>query len=173
MPLEKRDSEGRKYVVKKSEIHGMGVFAARDIAEGGFIIEYLGEKIDKEESNRRGLEYEKAAKESGSGAVYIFELDDKFDIDGNFDYNDAKYINHACRTNSEAVCEDGKILIYATRDIAAGEEILYNYGYALEHFLDHPCRCGFPECVGYIVSVEDRKRLRKMLRGRRPKPRKE
>ena len=101
--------------------------------------------------------------------MYIFELDDKWDIDGNFEYNDARFINHACRTNCEAVSEDGSIWIYATRDIKAGEELLYNYGYALEHFLDHPCHCGFPECVGYIVAVEDRKKLRKMLRGRRPK----
>ena len=101
--------------------------------------------------------------------MYIFELDDEWDIDGNFEYNDARFINHACRTNCEAVSEDGSIWIYATRDIKAGEELLYNYGYALEHFLDHPCHCGFPECVGYIVAVEDRKKLRKMLRGRRPK----
>ena len=160
-------AKGKKYVVKPSKIHGMGVFAAMPISKGERIIEYLGEKIDKEESNRRGLKYEEDSKKSGAGAVYIFELDDNFDIDGNFDYNDAKYINHACRTNSEAVCEDGSIWIYATKDIQEGEEILYNYGYALEHFLDHPCKCGFPECVGYIVSVEDRPRLRKMLRGRK------
>lgn len=161
----------KKYEVRKSAIHGNGVFAAQDIAEGEWIVDYLGEKIDKEESNRRGLATEEAAKESGGGAVYIFELDDKFDIDGNFEYNAARFINHACRTNCEAVCEDGKIRFYATRDIQKGEEILYNYGYALEHFLDHPCRCGFPECVGYIVAVEDRLKLRKLLKGRRPKKR--
>ncbi len=161
--------EAKKYVVGKSKIHGNGVFAACDIKEGERIIEYLGEKISKEESNRRGLENEERAKATGSGAVYIFELDDEWDIDGNFEYNDARFINHACRTNCEAVSEDGSIWIYATRDIKAGEELLYNYGYALEHFLDHPCHCGFPECVGYIVAVEDRKKLRKMLRGRRPK----
>ena len=101
--------------------------------------------------------------------MYIFELDDKYDIDGNFEYNDARFINHACRTNCEAVNEDGTIKFYATRDIKKGEELLYNYGYALEHFLDHPCRCGFPECVGYIVAEWDRLKLRKLLKGRRPK----
>ncbi len=153
----------KKYLVKKSPIHGNGVFAAVPIKKGEFIAEYLGEKIDKAESNRRGLAYEEAAKKTGKGSVYIFELDDKFDIDGNNDYNDAKYINHACRTNAEAVCQDGSIKFYATRGIEKGEEILYNYGYALEHFLDHPCHCGFPECVGYIVSVQDRPKLRKIL----------
>ncbi len=159
----------KKHEVRKSSIHGNGVFAACDIKEGERIIEYLGEKIDKEESNRRGLKMEEDAKITGNGAVYIFELDDEFDIDGNFDYNDARFINHACRTNCEAVNEDGTIWIYATRDIKKGEELLYNYGYALEHFLDHPCKCGFPECVGYIVAVEDRLKLKKLLKGKKPK----
>lgn len=157
------------YEVRNSPIHGKGVFAARDIKKGERIIEYLGEKISKEESNRRGVEREELAKKTGEGAVYIFELDDQWDIDGNFDYNDARYINHACRTNSESVCEDGHIFIYATRDIKKGEEILYNYGYAFENFIDHPCKCGFPECVGYIVAVEDRLKLKKRLRGKKPK----
>ena len=160
-------NEEKIYEVRKSPIHGNGVFAARDIKKGERIIEYLGEKISKEESNRRGLEREELAKKTGDGAVYIFELDDQWDIDGNFDYNDARFINHACRTNSESVCEDGHIYVYATHDIAKGEEILYNYGYSFEHFLDHPCKCGFPECVGYIVAVEDRLKLRKRLRGKR------
>ena len=154
----------QKYEVRKSAIHGNGVFACAPIKNGEFIIEYLGEKVDKEESNKRGLEYEALAHKTGCGCVYIFELDDEFDIDGNFDYNDAKFINHACRTNCEAINDGGSIKFYATRDIEVGEEILYNYGYAFEHFLDHPCKCGFPECVGYIVAVEDRPKLRKYLK---------
>lgn len=159
----------KAYEIRKSPIHGNGVFAARDIKNGERIMEYLGEKISKEESNRRGLEREEFAKKTGEGAVYIFELDDEWDIDGNFEYNDARLINHACRTNSESVSEDGRIYICATRDIKKGEEILYNYGYAFEHFLDHPCRCGFPECVGYIVAAEDRPKLRKKLLNMRRK----
>ena len=73
------------YEVRNSPIHGKGVFAARDIKKGERIIEYLGEKISKEESNRRGVEREELAKKTGEGAVYIFELDDQWDIDGNFD----------------------------------------------------------------------------------------
>ena len=157
------------YEIRESKIHGKGVFAARDIPQGIRIMEYVGEKISKDESNRRGLESEERAKKTGCGAVYIFELDDEFDLDGNRPDNDARYINHACRTNCEAVLEDGAIFFYSTRDIKKGEELLYNYGYALEHFLDHPCRCGFPECVGYIVAAEDRAKLRKILRGRKPK----
>ncbi len=159
----------KPYVIKKSTIHGNGVFAARDIKEGERIIEYLGEKITKEESNRRGLEQEEKSKKTGEGAVYIFELDDEYDIDGNFDYNDARFINHACETNCEAENIDGHIWIVATCDIKKGEEILYNYGYALEHFFEHPCRCGKPNCVGYIVAVEDRVKLKKILARKRKK----
>ena len=162
-------SKMKKHEVRKSSIHGNGVFARCDIKAGERILEYLGEKIDKEESNRRGLENEEKAKETGGGSVYIFELDDQYDIDGNFEYNDARFINHACRTNCEAVNEDGTIWIYATRDIKKGEELLYNYGYALEHFLDHPCKCGFPECVGYIIAVEDRLKLKRLLKWKKPK----
>ena len=158
----------KPYVIKKSTIHGNGVFAARDIKEGERIIEYLGEKITKEESNRRGLEQEEKSKKTGEGAVYIFELDDEYDIDGNFDYNDARFINHACETNCEAENIDGHIWIVATCDIKKGEEILYNYGYALEHFFEHPCR-GKPNCVGYIVAVEDRVKLKKILARKRKK----
>ena len=159
----------KPYVIKKSTIHGNGVFAARDIKEGERIIEYLGEKITKEESNRRGLEQEEKSKKTGEGAVYIFELDDEYDIDGNFDYNDARFINHACETNCEAENIDGHIWIVATCDIKKGEELLYNYGYALEHFFEHPCRCGKPNCVGYIVAVEDRVKLKKILARKRKK----
>ncbi len=159
----------KPYYIKDSGIHGRGLFAARRIKSGEFITEYLGEIIDKEESNRRGLAREEASKVSGDGCVYIFELDENRDLDGDFEYNDARLINHACRTNCEAVMEGDKIIFYATKDINQDEEILYNYGYALEHFLDHPCRCGFPECVGYIVAVEDRKKLRRILKGKRPK----
>ena len=159
----------KPYIIKKSTIHGNGVFAARDIKEGERIIEYLGEKITKEESNRRGLEQEEKSKKTGEGAVYIFELDDEYDIDGNFDYNDARFINHACETNCEAENIDGHIWIVATCDIKKGEEILYNYGYALEHFFEHPCRCGKPNCVGYIVAVEDRVKLKKILARKRKK----
>lgn len=162
-------SDSKKYEIRKSEIHGNGVFAICNIKKGEKILQYLGEKISKEESNRRGLEQEEKSKSSGEGAVYIFELNENFDIDGNFDYNDARFINHACQTNCEAVCENDEIWFYATCDIQEGEEILYNYGYALEHFLRHPCKCGKPNCVGYIVAVEDRIKLKKILNRRKLK----
>ncbi len=154
--------------VRRSPIHGLGLFASRFIRKGTRIIEYVGERIDKEESDRRGLALLEEAKRTGGGAVYIFELNDQWDIDGNKPWNDARLINHSCEPNGEMVNEDDRLWLYAVRDILPGEEITYDYGYDVEHFLDHPCRCGSPSCVGYIVATPQRDKLRRRLRGRRP-----
>lgn len=149
------------FVVRASAIHGSGVFAARDIAAGEKIVEYRGEKITKAEGERRGLARE--ARRDGAGRVYIFELNQRYDLDGDIPDNPAKYINHSCEENCEAVLERGKVWIYSKRDIRAGEELTYDYGYALEHFLDHPCRCGSPRCIGYIVHQTARTKLKQLL----------
>lgn len=170
MKLEAQNSlnkmDEKLYIIKKSEIHGNGVFAKCPIKKGTQIMEYLGETLGKDEANKRGLEYEAQAEITKDGSVYIFELDEETFIDGKFDYNDAKYINHSCQTNCESVQEGNQIFFYATKDIKAGEELLFNYGYALEHFLDHKCKCGSLNCCGYIVSEEDRPKLRKILQNR-------
>jgi len=144
----------------------MGVFASRRIRKGTRIIEYLGERIDKEESNRRGLELFEQAKQTGGASVYIFDLNLKWDLDGDKPYNDARLINHSCDPNSEMVNEDDRLFLFALRDILPGEEITFDYGYDIEHFLDHPCRCGAPGCVGYIVSRAQWPQLKRRLRNR-------
>lgn len=156
------------YEVRNSGIHGRGVFARRAIEAGDRIIEYIGERIDKEESTKRSLDQMEKAKETGEGSVYIFELDDEWDLDGNFAGNIARLVNHSCSPNCEAVNEDGRIWFFALDDITEGEELTYDYGYDIEHFLDHPCRCGSPECMGYIVRRDQWKKLKKLLRGRKP-----
>ena len=150
--------------VRQSPIHGRGVFASRQIRKGSRIIEYVGEKIDKEESNRRGLELFEESQKTGGAAVYIFDLNDEWDLDGNKEYNDARLINHSCEPNAEMVNEDDELWLYALRDIRQGEEISFDYGYDLEHFLDHPCRCGTDSCVGYIVAQSQWKQLKRRLK---------
>lgn len=162
----------KPYKIGESPIHGTGVFAARNIMRGEIIAEYLGEIIDKDEAFKRGSKRELDAKIDGSGSVYIFELNDEFDLDGNFEYNEARLINHACRPNSEAVLDGMRIFFHATSNIPKDAEILYNYSYRFEDCLSHPCRCGFPECMGYIVAEDDRPKLRKLLRNKKLKPRK-
>ncbi len=151
----------------RSGIHNKGVFAHVDIAKGERILEYRGRVIDKETSERMCLEWEEKARQSGDGLVYVFNLNDSHDLDGNVPRNPAKYINHSCDENCEAINEDDRIFIYAKRNIAAGEELFFDYGYELEHFPDHICRCGSPKCVGYIVAKDERRKLKTLLKKRR------
>ena len=129
---------------RSSTIHGQGGFALADIPKGTKLIEYIGEKITKAESLIR----------CEAGNWYIFSIDEEFDLDGNFDWNPARLLNHCCTPNCDAEQSDGHIWIVAQKDIKAGEEITFNYGYELESYADHPCQCGSPECVGFIVSEE-------------------
>ncbi|MBI2573367.1 SET domain-containing protein-lysine N-methyltransferase [Candidatus Woesearchaeota archaeon] len=143
-------------VIKESAIHNKGGYAACDIAKGTKIIQYVGEKLTKEVSNRRCEEQVELAKTDPScGEVYIFELDDQYDIDGNVPYNTARFLNHSCEPNCRDVNDNGEIWIVAIRDIKKGEELLYNYRFGLDDFQDFPCRCGSPRCFGYILDEED------------------
>ncbi len=142
------------YRVTRSAIHGDGVFAAKNIRKGAKIIEYIGERIDKVESELRAWALYEKAKTDGSAAVYIFSIDEDWDIDGDVPGNDAKLINHSCNPNCEAFDYAGRIWICAKRAIREGEELTFNYGFELENWEDHPCRCGSQNCVGYIVAEE-------------------
>ena len=155
--------------VKNSKIHGRGLYATADIEEETQIIQYVGEKITKKESTKRALEWEEQARETGEGLVYIFELDDTYDIDGRLGENPARYMNHSCDGNCEAINYDGEIWIVALKDIKKGEELVYDYGYDMEHFLDHPCLCGADNCIGYIVREDQRKKVKKLLKAKKKK----
>lgn len=142
-------------VIKESAIHSLGIFARTDIPAETRIIEYVGDKITKAESNRRAdIPLTRHKADQRFGAVYIFDLNKRYDLDGDVPHNAAKYINHSCGPNCEAVNIRGHIWIMALRDIKAGEELTYNYGYDSEDFDEHPCRCGSPRCVGYIVNED-------------------
>lgn len=140
--------------VRRSGIHGRGLFAKKKILRGTYIIEYLGERVDKEESNERGWAQMDHARETGDAAVYIFTLDDEWDIDGNVPENAARLINHSCDPNCEAFIEEDKIWIAALRDIQKDDELFFNYGFDLENYEDHPCGCRSLRCVGYIAGEE-------------------
>jgi hypothetical protein len=150
LPGERCDSNWCE--VRRSGIHGRGLFAKRRIPQGTRIIEYIGELIDKKESDRRAWARIDYAKKTGDAAVYIFTLNKKFDIDGDVPWNSARLINHSCDPNCESYIEDDHIWIAAKRDIAKGEELYYNYGFDLETWEEHPCLCGAPRCVGYIAG---------------------
>jgi len=138
--------------VQNSSIHGRGVYATRAIKKGEKIIEYVGELIDKEESERRAHLQAERAEKHGDAAVYIFTVDDEYDLDGNLPWNIARLINHSCEPNCEAWIDGTRIFIHALRSIKKGEELSFDYGFEVDTWEEHPCRCGKKSCVGHIVS---------------------
>jgi SET domain-containing protein len=147
------------YEVRRSDIHGNGVFARRKIDAGERIVEYTGERITSDESAIRA--------DAGGGPVnhtFFFSLADGMVIDGGCGGNDSRYINHACEPNCEAFEEEGQVFIYSLQEIEQGEEL--NYNYALIYEERHTaavkklfaCRCGAPSCTGTMLAPKKRAR---------------
>tara|TARA_B100001939_G_scaffold161899_1_gene139647 strand:- start:801 stop:1298 length:498 start_codon:yes stop_codon:yes gene_type:complete len=155
------------WIVKKSKVHGSGVFAKTDIKKNVKIIQYIGEKVSKSEGDKRSEDRIKRYLNSKkTGSVYIFELNSKYDIDGSPLYNKARYINHSCRPNCEVEIKNGKIWIKSIKNIKKDDELSYDYGYDFdpEDFMDHLCKCKSKNCVGYIVSKDDWPKLKRKLK---------
>jgi len=145
---------------RPSGIHGLGGYARQPLPVGTRIIEYVGERITKAEAARR----------CEAGNHFIFTLDDEWDLDGDVPWNPARFLNHSCAPNCEAEEDAGRIWIVTLRDIVAGEELCFNYGYDLADFEEHPCRCGAAGCVGYMVAEEFFPVLREKLQASFPGP---
>lgn len=144
--------QGNEFLeVRQSAIHGTGGYARRDIPAGTRVIEYVGEYISKEESERL----------CEADNEYIFTIDDTKDLNGKVPWNPARFINHSCAPNCEAEWDEGRIYVNTLRDIQQGEELTFNYGYDLEDYREHACKCGTPACVGYIVAEEYFDQVRK------------
>ena len=143
------------YKIKKSNIDNRGLYANADIKDGTKIIEYKGKIVTKKK-------VEENSKYDNEKAIYLFNLNKKYDLDGDFRYNTARLINHSCNPNCEVSGVGLKIWVYAIRDIKKGEELSYDYGFGYdEYYKDFPCRCGSKNCVGYIVREGSRWRIRK------------
>lgn len=170
--MSKARGESKYVKVFQSGIHNRGLIAAMDIPERECVIEYVGEKVTKTESDRRAdLQLGKAG-ENGDGAVYIFTLNKRYDIDGNVSWNKARLANHSCDPNCETDVIKGHVYLISLRDIKKGEEIVYNYNFDLEFYEDHPCLCGTKKCVGYIVGDEYWPKLRKAIKKKAEKKKK-
>ncbi|MBS3168436.1 SET domain-containing protein-lysine N-methyltransferase [Candidatus Woesearchaeota archaeon] len=158
------ESTRSEYIeVRDSKIHNNGVFAVKDIPKGTKIIEYVGNKITKSQSDKRSDEIlEENKKNSSYGAVYIFELNKKYDLDGSVEWNTAKYINHSCSPNCEVNIIKGHIWIISSKDIKKGEELFYNYGYEYDDdYESHPCKCDSKNCIGFILAEEHWNKVKK------------
>lgn len=149
----------RRIVTRRSPIHGNGVFAATDIPAGVRLVEYRGRVITQAQADRR---YDGT---SDSGHTFLFILNDDYVIDANFDGNAARWINHSCEPNCEAVIHEhdhdrrrDRVMIETIRPIKAGEEISYDYGIVLEERYTPAlkkiweCRCGSPKCTGTLLK---------------------
>ena len=143
------------YKIKKSNIDNRGLYANADIKDGTKIIEYKGKIVTKKE-------VEENSKFDNEKAIYLFNLNKRYDLDGDFKYNTARLINHSCNPNCEVAGVGLKVWVYAIRDIKKGEELSYDYGFGYDEFYkDFPCRCGSKNCVGYIVREGSRWRIKK------------
>lgn len=164
MKMDKKVTVSPYIVVRDSMIHSKGVFAKRDISKGTRVIEYVGERISKAEAHRRAdVPLARAQTDKRYGAVYLFELNKRYDIDGDVPFNPARFINHSCHPNCETDIIRGRIWIIALRDIPKGEEVTYNYGYGFDDYEEHECRCGSARCVGYILAEEHWAKLRRRI----------
>ena len=154
------------WTLKRSKVHGHGIFATEDIRKNKKIIQYIGEKVTKSEGDKRSEKrIKKYLNSKQTGSVYIFELNKKFDIDGSPLYNKARYINHSCQPNCEVDVINGEIWISSIKKISKGEELSYDYGYSFDKddYKDHVCRCGSKLCIGYIISSDDWSKYKKYL----------
>lgn len=152
----------QKFRVRRSGIQGRGAFALSRIRKGTRIIEYTGELISPEEEARR---YDNNGIDRHH--TFLFAIDEKVTIDATRRGSDARYINHSCDPNCEAVNDDDHIFIEAIRNIQPGVELTYDYGF--EHDGEpvaqlrelYPCHCGADSCRGTIVKVKSKRRKKK------------
>jgi SET domain-containing protein len=145
--------------VRRSRVHGRGVFALRRIRKGTRIIEYLGDRVSHQQAD---LRYEH--KDISDNHTFLFIVDRGVVIDGGSNGNDARFINHSCDPNSESLIDDRRVFIEAIRTIRPGEEITYDYQIGRDRS-DPPnvddifaCRCGAGSCRGSMLWPPKRKR---------------
>lgn len=143
----------RRLALRRSGIHGRGVFAREFIPAGTRLIEYRGERITSAEGDAR-YPYDPAVPYH----TFLFEIEDDLIVDAGRRGNMSRWINHSCDPNCDAVIEDARIYIESVRDIQPGEELTYDYNFVLEERHTpaakrrFPCVCGVPGCRGTMLA---------------------
>jgi SET domain-containing protein len=138
--------------VRRSRVHGRGVFALRRIRKGTRVIEYLGDRISHAQADARYQD-----KSDRDNHTFLFIVDRGVVIDAGINGNDARFINHSCDPNCESVIDDRRVFIEAIRTIRPGEELCYDYQIGRDRS-DPPdidevfaCRCGASSCRGSML----------------------
>jgi len=135
--------------VRESGVHGRGVYATQFISEGNRIIEYIGQRIS----------WEGAPDDDNDPHTFNFGLESGEVINPAIGGNDARWINHSCDPNCEAIEEDDRIFIYAMRDIEPGEELFYDYAMEIDEPITEEskkkfaCHCGSSNCRGTMLAL--------------------
>lgn len=156
----------RSIIVRRSPIHGNGVFAATDIPAGKSLVEYRGKLLT------HAVADDMYSDNVETGHTFLFILNDDYVIDANVNGNAARWINHSCSPNCEPVLEEAadgdrrkdRLFIASKRPIKAGEELTYDYGIELADSDTKriqelwACRCGSPKCTGTMLSPPKKKK---------------
>ena len=143
----------RRITVRRSQVHGKGVFALRRFAAGERVLEYKGELTTWDEAGRRHQ------RDGVEGHTFFFGLSDGCVLDGSYGGNSARWINHACAANCEAVEEAGRVFIETIEDIEAGQELFIDYQLVVDDPLDdvvrrqYVCQCGALTCRGSMLAA--------------------
>ena len=148
------------YKIKKSNIdrNGQGLYATKNIKAETKIIEYVGKIITKKQT-------EDSDKFDNSKPIYLFNLNNKYDLDGDVSWNTARLINHSCSNNCEYEGKGLKLWVVSTKDNKKGEELTCDYGFGFDSdYRQFPCNCGSKNCVGYIVREGSRWRINKKFK---------
>lgn len=146
-------SAGKRIQVRRSGVHGKGVYALLPLAKGETIIEYIGEHITWPQALKRH-----PSNPNDPNHTFFFHLDDKNVIDAGVGGNASRWINHACNPNCEADETDGRVFIKALRSIKPGEELFYDYGLSIDDRYtpklkaEYACRCGARKCRGTMLA---------------------
>jgi len=155
------DTAPRKsYAVRRSAIHGRGVFATDVIRRGERVIEYKGQRATWDEAMARP-----DSDPDDPAHTFLFELDDGRVIDARVRGNAARWINHSCAPNCETFEDDrGRVFIEARRKIAPGEELTYDYKLIVDGRMSkqeraqYVCRCGKRGCRGTLIFPKSRRK---------------
>ena len=149
----------RRIQIRRSGVHGKGVFALQDLAEGEQLVEYIGEVISWAEAERRHPH-----DPQNPNHTFYFHIDEDHVIDGLHGGNASRWINHSCAPNCEADQQGNRVFIRALRAIAAGEELSFDYGliiderYTAKLKAEYACWCGADECRGTMLAPKRRRR---------------
>ncbi|MGB8417675.1 SET domain-containing protein [Paraburkholderia sp.] len=136
----------RRLIVRRSSVHGKGVFALRDMRAGERVLEYKGVVMNWREAVRRHQ------RDRVDGHTFFFALSGGRVIDGSHGGNSARWLNHSCAPNCEAIEDGDRVFIDTLRPIEADEELFIDYQLVVDRPLDedvrrqHPCRCAAVRC---------------------------